>query len=303
MGFKFKESAADARLADQLTGHYRNKDDSIIETWIKQQAVGKHLASEARNVWRLFKEVVGNKPLAQCSREDGRKLVEALRARGNQYQTIAKKVGHLRAAVNLAIDDPHSRLQHNPFSKIVPKSRDKLRRLPLSHSDMASVRDHLHELRDEDQLLWKVMATTGMRPSEAFNIREEFKEDGIRYVMIGRKSLTSERRVPLPKPLLPFLPRKITGPLFTDTPKNAGKRLNRWLRRHGISRDSKNDTGDMRKVAYSLRHRAKDRLRAVGCPVDVQDQLLGHNKRTVSDGYGIGHPMPLLKKWIDKVGY
>ena len=141
---------------------------------------------------------MGNKPLGECTREDGRKLVKALQARGNKPQTIAKKVGHLRAAVNLAIDDPHSSLKHNPFSKVVPKARDKLRRLPLSESDMALVRDHLYELREEDQLLWKMMASMGMRPSEAFRIREEYTEEGVRFVIVGKKTLTSERRVPLP---------------------------------------------------------------------------------------------------------
>ena len=99
------------------------------------------------------------------------------------------------------------------------------------------------------------------------------------------------------------LPRKISGPLFTDTPKNAGKRINRLLARLGISYDRNKNTGDMRKVAYSLRHRAKDRLRAVRCPEDIQDELCGHNRRTVSDGYGKGYPVTVLKEWIDKIAY
>lgn len=59
---------------------------------------------------------------------------------------------------------------------------------------------------------------------------------------------------------------------------------------------------DARKVIHSLRHRAQDRLRAAGCPEDVRWELLGHEKETVAAGYGEGSPVPLLRKWIDKIG-
>ena len=54
---------------------------------------------------------------------------------------------------------------------------------------------------------------------------------------------------------------------------------------------------------HSLRHRAKDRLRAEGCPLDIQYELLGHETKTVASGYGHGSPVPLLRKWLDKVGF
>lgn len=60
---------------------------------------------------------------------------------------------------------------------------------------------------------------------------------------------------------------------------------------------------DPAKVTHSLRHRAKDRLRAAGCPMDVQYELLGHEEETVAAGYGRGSPVPLLKEWIDRIGF
>jgi integrase len=57
------------------------------------------------------------------------------------------------------------------------------------------------------------------------------------------------------------------------------------------------------KVVHSLRHRAQDRLRAAGCPQDIREQLLGHEQMTVGEGYGKGSPVPLLKRWLDKVGF
>jgi integrase len=134
-----------------------------------------------------------------------------------------------------------------------------------------------------------------MRLSEAFEIDGEATEKGIRYVIVGHKTEQSKRRVPLPKSVLAHLPEAISGPLFKGGEPAASKRLNRFLRDVGIA--------DMRKVARSLRHRAKDRLRAEGCPLDIQYELLGHETKTVASGYGHGSPVPLLKKWLDKIGF
>ena len=128
---------------------------------------------------------------------------------------------------------------------------------------------------------------------------DEEKEKGCRYVIVGKKTEQSLRRVPLPTTLLPFLPKTITGPLFPltthDPPDAASKRLNQFLDDCGIA--------DPRKVVHSLRHRAQDRLRAAGCPEDVRWAILGHEEETVAAGYGEGFPVPLLRRWIDKIGF
>ena len=75
--------------------------------------------------------------------------------------------------------------------------------------------------------------------AEAFEIEGEEKEKRLRYVIVGKKTEQSLRRVPLPASVLPFLPKKITGPLFgrdlVDPADTASKHLNRFLRECGIS--------------------------------------------------------------------
>jgi hypothetical protein len=56
-----------------------------------------------------------------------------------------------------------------------------------------------------------------MRLSEAFEIDREMKERGCRYVIVGRKTGQSERRVPLPAGVLTHLPKAIKGRLFAGT--------------------------------------------------------------------------------------
>jgi integrase len=269
----------------------KNADDAILETYLRHKGVTGYYEREARTVWTLFKSLC-NKPLKDATRDDGRKLVQHFEDQNLKSATIQKKIGWLTAAVNLAINE--GRLKFNPFSAIVPKRDDKEKRLPLDEADIRNAKRNLDQLDKSDQLLFRLLATTGMRLSEAFDIDGEMKERGCRYIIVGHKTPQSHRRVPLPAAMLPYLPA-IKGSLFQGGPRTASKRLNRFLRDIGIA--------DPRKVIHSLRHRAQDRLRAAGCPVDLRWAILGHEEKTVAEGYGEGFPVPLLKRWIDKIGF
>jgi integrase len=269
-------------------------DDALIETYLKHKTLAKYFEREARTVWALYKQLTNNKPLKDSTRDDGRKLVDYFEKQNLKSASIQKKVGWLIAAVNLAIDE--GKLKFNPFSKIVRDRNDKQRRLPLSEEDIRNLKRNLDGLDESDRLLFRVLATTGMRLSEALEIDGEMKERGVRYSIVGRKTDQSLRRVPLPAALLPHLPRKIEGRLFPAEPRGAAsKRLMRFLRAVGID--------DPRKVVHSLRHRAQDRLRAAGCAEDIRWAILGHEEETVATGYGEGYPVPMLRKWIDKIGF
>lgn len=271
----------------------KNGDDAILETYLKHANITGHFEHEARNVWALFRRLTDGKSLKDCDRDDGRKLVAHFEAEGLKSATMQKKLGWLNAACNLAIKE--GRLKFNPFSSVVPKRDDKLTRLPLDDADMKACKGNLGKLDKADALLFRLLAATGMRLSEAFGINGEFKEKGCRHVIVGKKTEQSRRRVPLPVAVLPYLPTKITGRLFVGSVPAASKRLNRFLNDCGIV--------DPRKVVHSLRHRAQDRLRASGCPEDIRWAILGHEVKTVAAGYGVGHPVPLLRKWIDKIGF
>jgi hypothetical protein len=52
----------------------------------------------------------------------------------------------------------------------------KQRRLPLNETDIRNVKRNLDRLDEGDQLLFRVLAATGMRLSEAFEIDGEMKE-------------------------------------------------------------------------------------------------------------------------------
>jgi integrase len=223
----------------------------------------------------------------------------------------------LVATVNLAIDE--GKLTFNPFSSVVPIRDDEDERDPFDEHDMKLIRANLHKLDKNDQLLVRLVATTGLRRSEAFSIDREEKEDGIRFVYIGKKTPQSRRRVPLPADLIDYLPPKITGQLIPGRMDSAGKRLGKWMFEIGIPGIPDPDTTDKDDKApgeldkapmHSFRHRAANRLRAAGVPEDVREALGGwangkkkKTSRKYGNKHGAGYPLSVLKKAIDKIGF
>jgi integrase len=272
----------------------KNGDDSLLEIYLKHANLARYSEREARNTWSLYKTLTGSKLLKDATRDDGRKLVAYFENQGLKTATIRKKITWLAAACNLAIKE--GKLKFNPFVSVTPKRDDSEVRLPLDDADMKAIKRELGRLDKSDQVLLRLLGCTGMRLSEAFQIDSEAKERGVRYVIVGHKTEQSRRRVPLPNGVSGFLPKVIKSRLFGDNnPAAASKRLNRFLRDIGIA--------DSRKVVHSLRHRAQDRLRAAGCPQDIRWALLGHEEKTVAAGYGEGFPVPLLKRWVDKISF
>jgi integrase len=285
----------------------KNGDDDLIEMYLKERNVTGYSEKETRDTWALFRELCPGVKLKDATRDHGRKLATHLQGQGRKLATrlqgqgvksatVQHKVARLTAVCNFAIKE--GKLTFNPFSGVVPKVKDALRRVPLTDDDMRLIRDNLDKLTASDKLMVRTLATTGMRLGETFQINGEAKERGVRYVMIvdETKNEQSMRRVPLPAKLLPHLPPIIKGQLFPDDDSHcASTRLNRFLRQIGIT--------DKAKVIHSLRHRAQDRLRAAECPEDIRWAILGHEERTVAAGYGEGFAVPVLKRWIDRIGF
>src|ERR1019366_1390329 len=164
------------------------------ETYLKHRSITGHFEQEARNVWALYKKLTDNKSLKDADRDDGRLLAKHFLDQGLKSATVGKKVGWLNAAVHLAIKE--GKLKFNPFSGVVPDMDDSERRLPLSDADMKAIklsRDkegklNFGKLDKADQLLIRLLASTGVRLSEAFEIDGEEKERGCRYVILGKKT-------------------------------------------------------------------------------------------------------------------
>jgi integrase len=289
--------------AKRPTPAVKNGDDALLETYIKHNGIDGLRERQARDIWHIFRTVV-KKPLKQCTRDDGRAIIAHLEEQAGgeiKSATLRRRMVPLVATVNLAIDE--GKLTFNPFSGVVPDRDDEDEREAFDDADMKLIRANLHLLSKSDQLLVRLLATTGMRRGEAFEINREQIENGIRFVTIGTKTPQSLRRVPFPADLLPDLPPKITGQLIPGRMDTAGKRLREWLTEIGITDPDK-------APMHSFRHRAAQRLRAGGIEESLREAVGGwangkkkKTSRKYGNKHGKGFPLSMLKKAIDKIRF
>jgi integrase len=301
-GLRFALPAPDARPA------YADKsDDGLFDTYLADSGLAGYPKTEAERMWRLFKTVVG-KPLAKCTREDGKAIVRHMEDEADdppKSATLRRRMVPLIATVNLAIKDS-KHVGVNPFVSCVTDRDDEVERDPFSDADVKLMKANLHKLSAADQLLVRVVATMGVRRSEAFQIASEETEKGIRYCIVGADKGMARRRIPFPADLLPHLPKVIKGPLLTGRPDNAGKRVRAWLTEIGVINEK-----DGRDLApnHSFRHRAAQRMRAANIPEDVREAIGGWANgkgkkvsRKYGNKHGAGYPITVLRKAIDKIG-
>jgi len=53
-------------------------------------------------------------------------------------------------------------------------------------------------------------------------------------------------------------------------------------------------------VAYSSRHTMKDKMRSIRAAIGIQQDILGHGKRSAEDNYGSGEPLRYLLEELIK---
>lgn len=288
----------------QLTGK-NDPDWQIIQDFITSEGKDETWAREASATYEHWRQVVG-KSFAQADRPDGERLVRFYREEyvapksvsagvaGIKSNTILKRLNYLSAPIHKHMRAKKARISFNPFLGVIAHlGQDATRKRPLSNEDLEKIDKNIDRLGREERLLYLICRHTGCRRGEAWQISETM-EKGLRVIWFGSKTEQSVRRIPLPEGLLPHLPSKINGPLFEGHPKIVGKNLNRAFRRFGIEDES--------KTLHSFRHRAQDRLRTERCPEDIRWAILGHEKKTVAEGYGDGFAMAVLKPYVDAIG-
>ncbi len=284
-------------------------DDAIFDNYVKHGArKGRGLdgypLKEATAVWELFRQLTPGKALKDCDRNDGRLLVAEYQKQKPQptLPTIQKKINWLCAMVEFynAEKKPDQPALFNAFSGIVPQrtvqEKRAAARKSLDDADVKACKAKLGTLSDKDQLLFRLLEATGMRLSEAFQIKsEEPRNGGPRFVIVGNKTENSLRRVPLPKSVLQHLPTTINAPLFVGDIKATSRRFTEFLRETVKIKDPK-------KVLYSLRHRAKDRARDLDFPEKIGEAIFGRDDgKDTGDNYGEGFAISKLKTYIDKI--
>ena len=115
--------------------------------------------------WMLFRTLV-KKPLKDCERDDARVMLKHFQDQGLKSATIRRKFVWLVAVCNTLSRKAKS---NSIRSRSSPKSGDdSMERVPLDDADLKLCVRNLGKVGEADQVLFRLLASTGMRLGEGF---------------------------------------------------------------------------------------------------------------------------------------
>lgn len=162
----------------------------------------------------------------------------------------------------------------------------------------------LKNLNFDAQMLSYMMMDTGARETEIIGLDKAdfFLNETVPYIWIRKnvyrdlKTSSSERKIPLVGISL-WAARQISQQgikRYRANPDSASAAINKYLTENKLKPTPQH-------TLYSLRHTFKDRLRDVGAPEEVIDELMGHKKH--GPQYGRGHTLETKCEWLKKIAY
>ena len=261
---------------------------------------------------RYLIEVADDKPIDAYVRADANALRDYLRARGLSSESIKRNLSNLRAILNFVLKELG--LEPNiAFSGVyLGEDVGTVKRKPVALEDIRTLQSLCLQANDEPRWIIALLSDTGLRLSEALGLTKEdiHLTTTSPYVDIRPqpwrrlKTRNSERQVPVVGQALWALQQAdeatIGSFIFpkycthtTCKANSASAALNKWL--------SSRLQGADHVVLHSFRHSLRDRLRAVECPSDIIDSIGGWSKSGVGEGYGDGHQIEVLHKWMTRI--
>lgn len=259
-----------------------------------------------------FVAAVGDKEFTAVSRADVHQWMEWAVAKGQSQGTIERRINSLRAIFGTFIREKELNIP-NRFEKHTIPSAAKAaeKRETFTDDNLRMIQDACKELSDDVRWMIGMMSDTGARLAEIAGLRLEDLaiDEPVPFVNIephaGRplKTPQSKRKVPLvgvalwaateikanaKKGQVFAFPRYIKDGMCMAN--KASATINKWIRSKEIDH-----------TGHEFRHTMKDRLRDVGCPKEVQDQIGGWAKADIAEGYGKGYTLTRMQEWLEKV--
>jgi len=287
---------------------------SALDEYIKHNRTTLAKKSERqRHRWEVmrrraiknFIDVVGDKPVEEIARDDALNFrdwwSDRLENDGLTPDSPNKDLQNLSSIFQLVADRLRLDVE-NPFRGLRFKD-DEDRRPPPFERDwiVQKVFPALNALEADERAIMQLLAELGLRPSEACNLLPGHIHlgDDVPHIEIATRSdrqlktRHAKRKLPLVGASLTAMHAHPEGfPRFRDLEPSFCTSMNRWLTDEGLRPTPKH-------VIYSFRHGFADRLRAVECPIWLQDSLMGHAPK--GENYGDGAKLDQARDWLSRV--
>jgi integrase len=289
--------------------------------YAESQSGGAKAAKAANLPFKYLIDLCGDKPLGEYRRKDVRKFVTHLTSGGHSLKgrkiaatTVKRYINTLRAAFTRSIRE-HELGIDNVWAGIITYPKDakgETKRPSFTVDDYRTLHTAIGDIdqTDDRRCILALIAETGARLAEIVGLRiaDCHPHAAVPYLHIQEYDLRtvktdySDRKVPLTPRGLQTLQRALAlstddtylFPRYTSDKgckaTHASNTLNDWLR----SRVGQGLTN------HSMRHGMEDLLRAVECPSEIADRIIGHQTPGMGAKYGKGYPLSLLTQWVNK---
>jgi integrase len=270
--------------------------------------------ADSERASRAFKYLLeflgGDRELELVRRVDANGFIQFLLKKDMSTTTVQRYLAPVKAAVSRAIRENELKFE-NVFNRLeIPNyGKDVEAREVYSTDQFLLLNKHIDKHPpDTLRTILLLCAETGARLAEINGLaKEDLKLDvPVPYIQLcehpwrSLKTPGSNRVIPLTDRARDALiaARNRSGDAVRVFPQyhsadSVSAALVKWIRtREGLK--------GTKLGVHSLRHTVKDQLRAVQCPLDIMDALLGHVTPGVGAGYGEGYPMAVLADWMKK---
>jgi integrase len=251
--------------------------------------------------WAKLLSFVGDIAVATLTRDQAKAFILNRLGTGVRRSTVQKEVNILKAVLAKGIRELELTAK-NPFEQIqVPliSGSESEKRVGFTLEEHRLLIKGAIQSGDDIRMIALTCAFTGCRIGEAVGLRlEDLRLDAdtphLRIEPYGQRSLktgNSQRDVPVLEPLRAALMRyqkasngeERNGALFPRynsmiRPPNASgatASVNKWIRSLGLT-----------KTSHCFRHSIISMLRETGIPLDLREEITGHQGQRISDNYG-----------------
>lgn len=281
---------------DLCTDRFINKSDHQITKYKNPRLLAL----------KEFENIVGNKQICEVSRSDILKFHKWLLQKigdGTSPDTANKKMRYVKDILKTVcrskeIPFDEDRLFKDTRFKLQKKSR------PPFEADYVqnTILPNLNTLNKDAKYLVFAMADTGAREAELIGLdKEDIVLDApVPHIYIrpkekrSLKTPHSERKIPLVGAALHAFKQCPNGFTRYKEADSISNLVNKYMRTNNLRPTEKHSL-------YSLRHTFKDRLRDIGAPEEIIDQMMGH--RSYKPKYGRGHKLESAQMWLNKIAF
>lgn len=278
------------------------------------------LVTDTNRVIDALVSQCGDIPLMDFTRKQAIAYRDSELARGVKTGTVRRRIKTASAIFNKVLTELEITDKANPFKsiQIVGEGEDAEERETLTSEDLRSLQQQCREKDDDIRHLIALCSDLGGRIGEATGLAlsDICLDAEIPYINISqdkkrgrtlKKDEASEGVIPLIGASLWAAQRivsratkgqKYAFPRYCDDNEvradSASNAVNDWL-------DSSVRGFSKKYTTHCFRHTMNDRLRAVGCPKEIRDQIFRWGGQDMNKNYGEGFTLKILKEWMEKV--